>query len=372
MDAYKENKDNDFSVKMFINGIECSNENDLFNKINEIIKNKNNDAYNLTHNSDIDGIVSAALLLRNKIIKDRDHILFCNYGGEIKDEIIKKINSINKKNTCLIITDFGIPQNDLGFLNSLEEFKKEGGYIIMLDHHPTKFEPDEKYLNLFDATVFGENKNLCGAELVYKFIISKENKDNISDKLVELAHKSDFYLYKGTNLEEVVEKISNIIDYINDHARIHSENKNLRRLSEYISKNEFENEFINELYKKFKKNEAKYIDELNSNIYTFEINNIKVGVGFSKGIKSNKACEIIFDKTNSDIAIFINIKSSSGSIRTKSFDSTELARSLGGNGHPKASGFNLNFKIKTKKSKEYVVKLIKEKTENTAEKLYRI
>jgi nanoRNase/pAp phosphatase (c-di-AMP/oligoRNAs hydrolase) len=375
----KENKEEnkDSQVKMFIAGIECS-ENDVFNKIKKIVDNKDIYIYNLTHNSDIDGIVSAALLLNKKIIKNKNDILFCNYDKEIKNEIIKKINNINRKNVCLFITDFNIPQDDLEFLNSLEKFKKRGGYIIELDHHPTKFEPDKKYLNLFNVIIFGENKNFCSADLVYKFIIFNENKnkeDKILNKIVELAHLSDFYLYKGTNLEETIEKISDIIDYINNHAKIHVENKNLRRIVEYMSKNELENKFINEFYNKFKKNINKYINELNNNIYTFEIdNNIKFGVGFSTNIKSNKACEIIFSKINPnpDIVIFINRKSGSGSIRTKSIDSTELARILGGNGHPKASGFNLNLKIKTKKSKEEVLKLIKEKAENVATKLIKI
>jgi DHHA1 domain. len=86
---------------------------------------------------------------------------------------------------------------------------------------------------------------------------------------------------------------------------------------------------------------------------------LKVDVGFSKNLKSNNACEKIFEKTNADIAIFVNIKSGSVSIRRKDkckVDLTKLASYFGGGGHPYASGFNLDKEslktIKTKKGKQ--------------------
>ena len=369
MEKINEKKE-ETSVKILIRNKE-GNEEELKNTIKDIISNSKK-VFNLTHDSDIDGIASAALLLRYNIIKNVKDVFFANYSGERSNEAISKIKNINEKNSCLIMTDFNNITNP-EFLEALKEFKNKGNSIILLDHHPVKENIDN--LDVIDAAIFGENKDRCGTDLVYEFVIRENEKeeDKITNQVVKLAHYSDFYLYKNTDLQYIIEKLSDIIDYINDHSKVHAENRSLRKLVKLFAIGDLNNSFLERIYEKHKKNEIKYLEKLNNNLTTFEINNIKIGVGISKGIKSNKACESIFDKTNADIAIFINEKSNNGSIRTKHYDSIALARNLGGNGHPKASGFSIsNINLKTKKGKQEAVEFIKKKAEEVASKITKI
>jgi len=364
------NEKEETSVKILIGNKE-GNEEEFKNVIKDIISNSKK-VFNFTHNSDIDGIASAALLLHYNIIKNVNDIFFANYSGERNNEAISKIKNINEKNSCLIMTDFNNITNP-EFLEALKEFKNKGNHIILLDHHPVKENIDN--LDVIDAAIFGENKDRCGTDLVYEFVIRENEKeeDEITNQIVKLAHYTDFYLYKDTDLQDIIEKISDIIGYINDHSKVYAENGRLRELVKLFATGDLNNSFLEEVYEKHKKIEGIYLEKLNNNLTTFEINNIKIGVGISKYLKSNKACERIFKETNADIAIFINGKNNAGKIRSKHYDTRALAINLGGNGHPEASGFSIpNISLETKKDKQKAVEFIKKKAEEVASKITKI
>ncbi|MGC8679853.1 MAG: DHH family phosphoesterase [Candidatus Micrarchaeia archaeon] len=351
-----------------VNNKIIDDDNEVKNAIKSIIKNYN--IYNLTHQTDLDGIVSAALLLRSKII-NLDKMYFGNYSEEDIERVINELKEIKGSNNCLILTDINNLDKS-NFTEFLKHFREDGNKIIVLDHHPLKSNIND-VAKMLDVAVIGENK-FCGADLVYEYIIKNINDDidEIFDSITNLAHLSDFYLYKGTVYEYHVEKLSEVIDYINSHSRsIDTQNRKLKDMVKNISLGAYNDTKINKIFEKYKKEEEKYMKILLSEGNLFEFKNdegnLKIGVGFSKNLKSNNACEAIFKKTYANIALFVNIKSGSVSLRRKNecnVDLGKIASYFGGGGHAYASGFNLDKKtlnkIKTEEGKNELIDKIKE------------
>lgn len=140
----------------------------------------------IAHGSDLDGIVSAALIKRYYEENHRDvkvNLHFCSHG-DVADEI--KIVFMFELD-CLFLLD--IPINDDGIADFIRD-KKDLCKIVYIDHHNLN---ERNYSVIKDAsTLFIVASDQCTAELVEKNY--KIENRNVQSELVELARTMDFML----------------------------------------------------------------------------------------------------------------------------------------------------------------------------------
>ncbi len=298
--------------------------------------------YNVTHGSDLDGIASAALLVRYYQVPLKN-IAFINHGGKVYDEALAFIKNIGGSGNLLIISDFGIiPPLYPKMLDAVKKFNRNGNKIIWLDHHPWRDYILKGISRHCSVMVAGENKDFCGAELVYKLLCKQ---DAYGDRLTRITHLADFALKSGKKNDDfLVDKIGYAIkDLGNDRAR----NPRLLKLVQTIANGDIDSKFINAAYVRYRKKADPELKKLKKDVEMIETNGVKIGVGFGKKISHQEACMMMLNKMKYDIAIYISSETGHSSVRSlrdsKSWgvDSSPISFALDGGGHPLASGFSL-------------------------------
>ncbi len=314
-------------------------------------------------------MASAALLMHYYKMPSKN-VFFINYGGEILGKTLDEIEKIKGKGNVLVISDFGmVNDNGSRMGDVLSEFKVRGNHIIWLDHHVWKEKEIEKMSKFCDFMVVGENLNFCGTELVYKFLCEK---DNFGDELARITHFADFALKSKSDADNLlIKKITMAMHSMGDDSPT---NPMLREFIECLAKGDFDCKIINEHYERYMKETGPLMDELMESAEIFEVNGVRIAVGFNKKLSHQEACMEMIDRLNVDISIYISNESGHSSIRSKrdakswGVVSIGLATALGGGGHPLASGFSLE-KYHYDYNDETKDMLI-EKIKKSAKKLY--
>ncbi len=321
----------------------------------------------MTHGSDLDGIASAALLVHYYGVPLRN-IVFINHGGRIYDDALAYIKNIKGGGNLLVISDFGIiPPLYKKMLAAVKKFDRNGNRIIWLDHHPWRDYILKGISRHCSVMVAGENRDFCGAELVYRLLCKR---DAYGDRLTRVTHLADFALKSGRKGEDLlVDKMGYAIKYLgNDRAK----NPKLLKLVSAIASGDIDSRFMNGVYKKYRKVADPQLKKLRKDLEIIETNGLRIGVGFGRKISHQEACMMMLEKMKCDIAIYISSETGHSSIRSMrdagswGVDSSAIAIALDGGGHPLASGFSLGesgLDLKRKKVQDTVVQNIKKITE---------
>ncbi len=299
--------------------------------------------YNLTHSSDLDGMASAAMLVHYFKLPI-ENVIFINYGGELFGEALRFVERISGSGHILVISDFGASEPAIGSIaRSLSSFRRKGNRIIWVDHHPWSNSSVLKMSKLCDVMVVGENKDFCGAELVYRLLCGKSA---FGDKLAEITHLADFALKsRSEKMNRLVDKLSYSIKYLGAEGAI--DNPKLRELVLELSAGKMESKLVNRAYSVYKKETAPYMRELLDAAEILTINGIRIAVGFGIKLSHQEACMAMMEKLDCDISIYVNKDNGNSSIRSRrdsagwGIESMQISMKFGGGGHPLASGFSL-------------------------------
>ena len=273
-----------------------------------------------TH-TDLDGI-GCAVIAKLKF-GDNVDIEYCNYG-DINIKVEKFLLDSSKHFYDFIyITDISVNEDVVTIIEA--EVKDK---IKILDHHKTSL-----WLNKYEwakVTEFDEelNEKTSGTYMFYKEFYN-------GGKIKELSNtirKYDTWIWKDEN--DIIPK------KLNDLMYIYGRDIFINSMIEYCNGFDadlitYEDEFLLSLKQKEIDN---YLESKNKSMIKTCLFGLSVGIIFAERFHSeigNRLCEMNDDI---DLVIIINIDYSISYRTIKNIDLSEIAKSFGGGGHPKASG----------------------------------
>ncbi len=316
--------------------------------------------YNITHISDLDGMASAALLVKNFGIP-LENIFFFDYSASIFSAMREEIMSRNPRNSLFILSDAGVNQQIVKSCANLAAFlKKNGNSIMWLDHHVWNDESIRMLSKYASLMIVGENSYCCGADIVYKLLCRNDPK---SEKLVELTHISDLYLKPKSNAQRaILERYAFGIKYLNMQE---DENRNakLRKLIYFLSIGKINNSLIKNAHSRYKKIFIKSVKILDDSAQTIKAGRIKIALGFAPDLQSTFAAHRLRIRNKVQIGAYVNTSrirdSPTCSLRSAGKTSClYIAERFGGGGHPHACAFKVpkRYNIATKEGREAFIK----------------
>ncbi|MEM3832788.1 MAG: DHH family phosphoesterase [Thermoprotei archaeon] len=309
-------------------------------------------SYIFSHRKDCDGIMSAAVYLRNN---KETKIYFTNYGDEealrmIK--IMKEASHINE-NGNIIISDIGINRSTSPIIiEELKELKQKGWNIIWVDHHQW---PDDLKHEVSKYATLIIDTTKCATEIMNIIFCN----DEICNMLASIARDSDFHL----NLYTITELLKDIIAYYNYLKN----DELLVQLTHKLSQGIFWDYTMQKEREKYIIEKKDAIKKLSSNIITSTIKGYKIAIGFAHDLlASSDALDVIDQKTNADISIVVHEK---GTLTIKKREGTnilcnKIAEYFNGGGHKFIAGGRLPLEIISKDDKntwlQYILTKIEE------------
>ncbi|TFG12271.1 hypothetical protein EU537_10005 [Candidatus Thorarchaeota archaeon] len=145
--------------------------------------------FSISHDKDVDGIASAAIVWRYARSKNLEHsLLLTDYGGF--DQAFAKVAAM--RNTLIVITDLGMDEPAMNHaMPSLSQAASQGCRIVWLDHHLWSPAAIKSLLSLENNPVLKVNPEYCAAEITQKVLMPR---DETSKELATIAHDTDFNL----------------------------------------------------------------------------------------------------------------------------------------------------------------------------------
>lgn len=143
----------------------------------------------VSHEKDVDGLNSAAIVWRYAKAKNLDYeVILTDYGSF--EYVFKKIAT--KRNTLIIITDLGMDETQLDFIvSSLKKALSNGCRIVWIDHHQWSDRSIKSILSLPNKPILRINHEHCAAEIAFKVLMPR---DDVCAELARIAHDTDFNL----------------------------------------------------------------------------------------------------------------------------------------------------------------------------------
>jgi len=191
----------------------------------------------ITHEHDLDGIGSQAILLRyHKIIKKTDDIKleFAHYLDFVQ-KIEKILNSDNLPSQ-LIISDIGFNKDFNELFPIFEKVKGKKCKIFWFDHHLVGAEITENLKKLVHLYINDTNK--CATEIIKDYYLPN---DPIAIKIAEFARDTDF----RTEKYKLAAELQLIIGY----NRGEENYKNKTKIVELLSQGKFQNSWFKDQLK---------------------------------------------------------------------------------------------------------------------------
>ncbi|EET89731.1 MAG: DHHA1 domain-containing protein [Candidatus Micrarchaeales archaeon] len=305
------------------------------NELSELVHKNAGNLFSITHIADFDGICSAAMLVHYSKIS-KEHVMFGNYSGEELASLMAEVEKASPKNSLVVFSDLALNDSKIDTVTDLlKQLKASGNQIAWIDHHPWSEAAIAAASEHCDFIIAGENKDFCATELVFKYLYEPFGEDlEYGKRVSEIAHLGDFNL-KSEKYDKLLHSLAGAIAYMNYSRDI----PGLREMVAIAATGDLESEFISKKY-------SYYLAELEKNMQSFResmrlyyANGIKIGVAYGKRIQSTHACGIISETLDSDISIYIDTERGKLHFRSKpGIDCSKLAATLGGGGHPQASG----------------------------------
>jgi uncharacterized protein len=283
----------------------------------------------LTHN-DLDG-VSCGILAKLAFGKDVD-VRYLSVS-RLDTEVEKFIDS-KEKDTYLIITDLSVNKVNE---ERLEEYYKEGGKVLLLDHHKSAL-----HFNDYDwgyVVVEKDEKLASATSLFYTYLVEQgwlEPKFAL-EEYVELVRQYDTWEWEKNENEEA-HRLNALFFLISIDE---FEEKMLDRLtkSDHFYFEEFEKKILDMEDDKIER----YIRRKKREIVQTEIDHKFAGIVYAESYHSELGNELGKEFPHLDYIVILNMGSKRVGFRTihDDVDVSEIAAHYGGGGHAKASGCSM-------------------------------
>lgn len=143
----------------------------------------------ISHDKDVDGLNSAAIVWRYAKAKGLDFkAVLTDYGSF--EQIFSTIGK--QRDTLIIITDLGMDDKILNVVQTgLTRAISQGCRIVWLDHHQWSDRSIKMILALGNKPVLKVTHEYCAAEITHKVLMPR---DEVSAELAKIAHDTDFNL----------------------------------------------------------------------------------------------------------------------------------------------------------------------------------
>ena len=167
------------------------------------------DLLSISHDKDVDGLNSAAIVWRYAKVKGLDFkAILTDYGSF--EQIFSAVGK--QRDTLIIITDLGMDDTVLGVVQAgLKRAISQGCRIVWLDHHQWSDRSIKMVLALDNKPVLKVNHDFCAAEITNKVLMPR---DEISTELAKIAHDTDFNLRE---IEAATAHLTNHLQSASDH-----------------------------------------------------------------------------------------------------------------------------------------------------------
>jgi oligoribonuclease NrnB/cAMP/cGMP phosphodiesterase (DHH superfamily) len=143
----------------------------------------------ISHDKDVDGIASAAIVWRRADSKGMDFsCVLTDYGAF--EPVFSGLSS--RRNTLIIVTDLGMDETVLDIVTTgLARAIDQGCKLVWLDHHNWSKKSIDAIRGLGNDPVLRVNHDYCAAEITQKVLMAH---DRMSQELARIAHDTDFNL----------------------------------------------------------------------------------------------------------------------------------------------------------------------------------
>jgi len=143
--------------------------------------------HSISHDKDVDGLNSAAIVWRYAKSKGLDFsVTLTDYGAF--EPVFSSLAS--RRNTLIVVSDLGMDDTTLDtVVTSLKRAISQGCKIVWLDHHQWSEKAIKAILALPNKPVLKINHDFCASEIVHKVLMPR---DDISAELARIAHDTDF------------------------------------------------------------------------------------------------------------------------------------------------------------------------------------
>jgi oligoribonuclease NrnB/cAMP/cGMP phosphodiesterase (DHH superfamily) len=143
----------------------------------------------ISHDKDVDGLNSAAIVWRYAKSKNLDFsVMLTDYGSF--EPVFSKV--AKRRETLVIITDLSVDDSLLDVISDgLSRATSQGCRVVWLDHHRWNDRAVGTIQSLPNSPVLKVNHEYCAAEIAHKVLMPR---DEISGELARIAHDTDFNL----------------------------------------------------------------------------------------------------------------------------------------------------------------------------------
>ena len=304
----------------------------------------------ISHQEDLDGIVSSALIqyyLHTKGYDTNSIIVFLvdyNTVLSIFDDYAYELN-----HSDLYFCDIGLNKRLVNRLMNLSNKSDENKNIIRIyfDHHKINYDASrtmkivkDKFSVYENSSLSKPDNDLCTAETISKYLNIKSTHLNL---LAECAHIIDF---KTSEKENENHKFAHDLNrYIVYHQ---CKIDRLKALSFHMTSSTLWNNYASELIKEKTSIDNWYrmgLKRVNLNRQVFTINKIKLVVSYSY-LKAEEITNYLM-KENEKCDIFIGFSESNlyANVQTKQEISHLIASLFDGGGHTRRAGFKIPPKV---------------------------
>jgi len=164
---------------------------------------KTSSVFSVSHEKDVDGLLSAAIVWRYANSKAQKHsILLTDYGSF--EAVFPKTASM--RNTLIVVTDLGLDAHSIGIVvGSLKKAVAQGCRVVWLDHHDWSDQSLKSVLSLGNSPRLTVNHEYCAAEISFKVLMPR---DEVSAELARIAHDTDFNIRELESANALADAVS--------------------------------------------------------------------------------------------------------------------------------------------------------------------
>lgn len=311
----------------------------------------------LSHASDIDGVGSAALLIRRYAIP-LENVFFTEYSDKSMAYAIGRVRRLAAKGITLFITDLGISeQREHVFEDLVSYINKHGGRVLWFDHHVWSANAVRNIASMCEVAVVGESREFCAAEITRAML-------GLSDKFAleftRIVHYSDFNLRpRDRKTGDMVAMYALAIADYNALGTRSAIDGKLRRLASVISKGRLSDSTLEKDAKAFEEISKRRVSFLLSHLYLGK--NVAVAFAGEK-VNATHTCNQIAAISKKKVVVLVDLFNGRGHLRTGYYDISGIARDMMGGGHPHAAGFTVDMKgyggLRSERQKQRFVDMI--------------
>lgn len=260
------------------------------------------------------------------LLDEEIEVEYCSYG-EVNDVVLDLLNN-EKEYDKLFITDISVTED---VAEKLDEISYK---VVLLDHHSTAlFLNKYKWASVKEYDIEGKT---CATKLVYDYIsdtyFNCKKSNNTLESFVWRTKLFDTWLWFDKYKDESAKQLNDLRyilgkeDFVENMLTKISENKPL-----------FDDFDMKLLELKQREIDA-FVEKKNKDLIIIDIIGYKAGVVFAETNQSELGNRL--STMNPDLDFIAMIGQNGISYRTSKYNVNvaEIAKQLGGGGHPKASG----------------------------------